>query len=107
MVGPGEAAALYTDMVVREDLMQLFGFRTLTEREWHRLLISVQGAWRWRPRDRTVAYRLIEAVGRRDALLMTTSTVTNESHQLSLTDCEVRESWWDSFVTVDVVISSR
>ena len=35
--------ALYTDMVVREDLMQLFGFRTLTEREWHRLLISVQG----------------------------------------------------------------
>lgn len=41
--GPGEPAALYTDMVVREDLMQLFGFRTLTEREWHRLLISVQG----------------------------------------------------------------
>ena len=41
--GAGEAAALYTDMVVREDLMQLFGFRTLTEREWHRLLISVQG----------------------------------------------------------------
>ena len=41
--GPGEGAALYTDMVVREDLMQLFGFRTLTEREWHRLLISVQG----------------------------------------------------------------
>ena len=41
--GPGEAAALYTDMVVREDLMQLFGFRTLAEREWHRLLTSVQG----------------------------------------------------------------
>ncbi|MEM1160280.1 MAG: Holliday junction branch migration protein RuvA [Pseudomonadota bacterium] len=41
--GPGEVAALYTDMVVREDLMQLFGFRTLTEREWHRLLTSVQG----------------------------------------------------------------
>jgi Holliday junction DNA helicase RuvA len=41
--GAGEAAALYTDMVVREDLMQLFGFRNLTEREWHRLLISVQG----------------------------------------------------------------
>ena len=40
---PGEIAALYTDMVVREDLMQLYGFRTLTEREWHRLLISVQG----------------------------------------------------------------
>ncbi len=41
--GPGEVGALYTDMVVREDLMQLFGFRTLTEREWHKLLTSVQG----------------------------------------------------------------
>ena len=39
----GEIAALYTDMVVREDLMQLIGFRTLAEREWHRLLTSVQG----------------------------------------------------------------
>lgn len=41
--GPGERAALYTELVVREDLMQLFGFRTLAEREWHRLLVSVQG----------------------------------------------------------------
>jgi Holliday junction DNA helicase RuvA len=41
--GPGEAAALYTDLVVREDLLQLFGFRSLAEREWHRLLVSVQG----------------------------------------------------------------
>lgn len=41
--GPGEGGALYTDMVVREDLLQLYGFRTLAEREWHRLLISVQG----------------------------------------------------------------
>jgi len=41
--GPGEVAALYIDMVVREDLLQLYGFRTLTEREWHRLLTSVQG----------------------------------------------------------------
>ena len=40
---PGHAAALYTDMLVREDLLQLFGFRTLAEREWHRLLTSVQG----------------------------------------------------------------
>ncbi len=39
----GEAAALWTDMVVREDLMQLFGFATHAEREWHRLLTSVQG----------------------------------------------------------------
>lgn len=41
--GPGEFAALYTEMVVREDLMQLYGFPTLVEKEWHRLLVSVQG----------------------------------------------------------------
>jgi len=39
----GEAAALYTDLLVREDLLQLFGFPTLIEKEWHRLLTSVQG----------------------------------------------------------------
>jgi len=43
MPGPGEVASLYTEMVVREDLMQLIGFRTVGEREWHRLLTSVQG----------------------------------------------------------------
>jgi len=30
-------------LVVREDLMQLFGFPTLAEKEWHRVLTSVQG----------------------------------------------------------------
>ena len=39
----GEVTALFTDLVVREDLMQLFGFQTLMEKEWHRLLTSVQG----------------------------------------------------------------
>lgn len=39
----GQAVALYTDLVVREDLLQLFGFPTLLEKEWHRLLIGVQG----------------------------------------------------------------
>lgn len=39
----GEAVALYTDLLVREDLLQLFGFSTLLEKEWHRLLMSVQG----------------------------------------------------------------
>ena len=39
----GEAAALYTDLLVREDLLQLFGFTTLAEKEWHRLLMGVQG----------------------------------------------------------------
>lgn len=41
--GRGEVAALYTDLVVREDLMQLYGFPTLLEKEWHRVLTSVQG----------------------------------------------------------------
>ncbi len=39
----GEACALYTDLLVREDLLQLFGFPTLLEKEWHRLLMTVQG----------------------------------------------------------------
>ena len=39
----GEAAALFTELVVREDLLQLFGFPTLYEKEWHRLLMTVQG----------------------------------------------------------------
>ena len=41
--GPGEAAALFTDLMVREDLLQLYGFPTLVEKEWFRLLLSVQG----------------------------------------------------------------
>lgn len=41
--GPGEAVALWTDLLVREDLLQLYGFLTLGEREWHRLLMRVQG----------------------------------------------------------------
>ncbi|WP_370207165.1 Holliday junction branch migration protein RuvA [Pararhodobacter marinus] len=41
--GPGGMAALYTELLVREDLLQLFGFTTLMEKEWHRLLVSVQG----------------------------------------------------------------
>ncbi|MFT6168452.1 MAG: Holliday junction DNA helicase RuvA [Celeribacter sp.] len=39
----GEPVALYTDMLVREDNMQLFGFTSLFEKEWYRLLVSVQG----------------------------------------------------------------
>lgn len=39
----GEAVALYTDLLVREDLLQLFGFPTLLDKEWHRLLMTVQG----------------------------------------------------------------
>ncbi|WP_299911578.1 Holliday junction branch migration protein RuvA [uncultured Paracoccus sp.] len=39
----GQAVALYTDLLVREDLLQLFGFPTMLEKEWHRLLTGVQG----------------------------------------------------------------
>ena len=41
--GNGEGVALYTDLLVREDNLQLFGFTTLVEKEWHRMLMSVQG----------------------------------------------------------------
>lgn len=40
---PGAAVSLFTDLLVREDLLQLFGFLSPVEKEWHRLLISVQG----------------------------------------------------------------
>ncbi len=43
MPGLGEAVALYTELVVREDLLQLFGFPTMLEKEWHKLLTTVQG----------------------------------------------------------------
>lgn len=39
----GERVAVFTDLVVREDLLQLYGFLTIAEREWHKLLTSVQG----------------------------------------------------------------
>ncbi len=41
--GVGEGVALYTDLLVREDLLQLFGFPTMLEKEWHKLLMTVQG----------------------------------------------------------------
>ncbi|AXQ93371.1 Holliday junction branch migration protein RuvA [Cereibacter azotoformans] len=43
MPAPGEGVALYTELVVREDLLQLFGFTTMIEKEWHRMLMTVQG----------------------------------------------------------------
>lgn len=41
--GVGEAVSLYTELLVREDLLQLFGFPTMLEKEWHKLLMTVQG----------------------------------------------------------------
>ena len=39
----GQNVSLFTDLLVREDLLQLFGFLSVEEKEWHRLLMSVQG----------------------------------------------------------------
>ena len=39
----GEEAIVHTDLVVREDLMQLYGFASTIERDWYWLLTSVQG----------------------------------------------------------------
>ncbi|MEL6167169.1 MAG: Holliday junction branch migration protein RuvA [Pseudomonadota bacterium] len=42
---PAEGAdvSLFTELLVREDLLQLFGFLTEAEKDWHGLLTSVQG----------------------------------------------------------------
>ena len=41
--GNGEFTTVYTDLLVREDLLQIFGFLSQVEKEWYRLLMSVQG----------------------------------------------------------------
>lgn len=41
--GKGEAVTLATETYVREDQLRLFGFATDMERDWFRLLLTVQG----------------------------------------------------------------
>lgn len=41
--GPGEAAALLIETYVREDQFRLFGFFDVAERDWFKILQSVQG----------------------------------------------------------------
>src|SRR4051812_12048732 len=43
-IGPvGEACMVHTEMLVAEDFIRLVGFATAAERDWFRLLTSVQG----------------------------------------------------------------
>ncbi len=41
--GPGEATVVFIETYVREDVLRLYGFASALEREWFRLLQSVQG----------------------------------------------------------------
>lgn len=40
---PGEQITLFTDLLVRQDLLQLTGFKNLNERSFYRELLTVQG----------------------------------------------------------------
>lgn len=41
--GPGEAAVLHIETIVREDMIRLYGFATAAEKAWFQLLMTVQG----------------------------------------------------------------
>jgi Holliday junction DNA helicase RuvA len=43
MPEPGLATTLYIETVLRQDMLQLFGFADMAEKEWFNLLTTVQG----------------------------------------------------------------
>lgn len=59
----GDEVVLHTEMLVAEDFIRLVGFSTAAERDWFRLLISVQG------------------VGARVALAILSALAADELHQ--------------------------
>jgi holliday junction DNA helicase RuvA len=40
---PGEAATLFIETIVREDMIRLFGFASVVEQQWFNILLNVQG----------------------------------------------------------------
>lgn len=54
--GMWEIALLIVFASITVPMLKLFGLSYL--------LLSVQFHWRWRPRDRTVLYRIVESIGR-------------------------------------------
>ena len=40
---PGEAAMLFIETIVREDMIRLFGFASALEKDWFNILLDVQG----------------------------------------------------------------
>ena len=65
----GDEVLLHTEMLVGEDFIRLVGFSTAAERDWFRLLVSVQGVGArvalanlgFRPSDAAVAVAKAEA----------------------------------------------
>lgn len=41
--GAGEATVLFIEMIVREDMIRLYGFASEAEKSWFKLLMTVQG----------------------------------------------------------------
>ena len=56
----GEAAVLHIEMIVREDLIRLYGFASEAEKAWFGLLLSVQGV------GSRVALAILSALGPSD-----------------------------------------